>query len=87
VERDTGFRDSALNTSPVPDDFGWWMGLFSTIRRGETITFQDIDAFERVTCVKLNPMEIDVILAMDKGASAAMAEILRKPAAKPIGVV
>jgi len=48
------------------------------IRRGEMITFSDIKAYEDVVGIKLTPVEISAILAMDKAASSAIAEIMKE---------
>lgn len=57
--------------------------MYMTMRRSEQLTFQDIAAFESVMRVKLTPMEVEGILAMDKGASAAIAQIMSPNKADP----
>ena len=42
------------------------------------ITFSDIKAYEDVVGIKLTPVEISAILAMDKAASSAIAEIMKE---------
>jgi hypothetical protein len=48
------------------------------IKRSETVTYQDIDAYERVTGIKLSPIEVSAVLAMDRGATMAMVEVMKE---------
>jgi len=50
------------------------------LRRGDGVSFGDIRAYEEVMNVKLAPVEVAAIMAMDRGASAAIAIVMKENA-------
>lgn len=82
VERQSGVHDPQLDTASVPVGFEHWYYRFMELRRGDGITYQDLYAYEQVLGVKLTPIEVSAIMAMDQGASVAVGEILKESASK-----
>lgn len=77
MERQSGVHDPQLDTTDIPQGFESWYYRFLEMRRSEGISFQDIAAYENVMGVKLTPIEVSAILAMDHGYSAAVYEITK----------
>lgn len=77
VERASGIRDPQLETCEIPEGFESWVRRYFEMRTGEGVTYADIRAYEEVNMTKLTPVEVAGILAMDRAASAAIAEILK----------
>ncbi len=64
----------------MPKGFESWFVHFMALRQGERITYADIDAYQRVTGVRLNPVELAAVFAMDRAASAVVSEVLKAKA-------
>ena len=80
VERQSGVHDEQLDITEIPTGFEAWYFRFMELRRGDGVSFGDIRAYEEVMNVKLAPVEVAAIMAMDRGASAAIAIVMKENA-------
>lgn len=80
VERTTGIHDEQLDITEIPVGFESWYTHFLSLRTGERITYTDVIAYQEVTGMHLNPMELAAVMAMDRAASSAVAEVLKENA-------
>jgi len=78
VEKQGGGHDPQLDVAPVPEGFETWLVMYMEIKQSEHVTYQDINAYERVTGHRLSPVEVSAVFAMDRGAAKAMVEVMKE---------
>lgn len=62
---------------PIPAGFESWFRHFMALRQGERITYADVDAYQRVAGIELNPVELTAVFAMDRAASSVISEVMK----------
>lgn len=60
----------------IPEDVEYLYRLFFDIRRGTPLSYTEIDAFQRVTGIRLEYWEVMVLLSMDTAVDMKQAEII-----------
>jgi hypothetical protein len=78
VERTTGIHDPELDEPEIPEGFESWFIRFMELRKGESVSYADLDAYQRITGCRLSSVEVQAIFAMDRAASSAIAEIMKE---------
>jgi len=74
----TGRRNELLEQCETPPGFEAWMDHFLQLRTGENITHQEIVAFCSLYSIRMLPIEVSAILAMDRAASSTISEIMKE---------
>lgn len=74
VERSTGHHDERLDAVKIPDGFEYLFEIYFRIRRGEAITYRDIDAYQSVTGYEFDSFELKALFAMDSAMEEYLAE-------------
>ena len=73
----SGIHDPQLDVEPIPAGFESWFAHFMQLRKSERITYADVDAYQRVTGVALNPVELAAVFTMDRAANAVVSEMMK----------
>ena len=77
VERQTGHRDPLLDSVQVPEGGEWIWTIYWRLRKEQSLSYQDIDAFCRVTGEQLATWEVEALFAMDQAVTGYIGEITR----------
>lgn len=78
MERATGIRDPALDAQEVPKGFESWFLRYFELRTGDGLSYSEIRAYEEAMNTKLSPIEVSALMAMDRAAAQAVAELLKE---------
>lgn len=82
VERSGGARDERLDGSEIPEGCAFLWTRFWGFYHESRITYQELDAYGRLTGDVLTSLEVRAIMAMDQAAAAYMAERLERMRSK-----
>ena len=78
VFESTGKIPKDLEEPEIPERFDRVWDLFWEMRNGESITYQELDAYQRLTGESVSPWEVEQIRFMDGIVQAEIARLERK---------
>lgn len=72
VWRQTGRKPKALETPDAPPHLYYLWGHYCAIKRGQSLTWQELDAWSRMTATPLRAWESETIMRIESAVNRAL---------------